>query len=801
MNNSKKTKNNSACIHISNKKKNKIRTNLLLIADTEIQNYLKKSIMKINTISPEKICKLYEDNYVVKLKQTVSPSKSHLTKNHAVKEDILKLKGDLSICHEDGISQENSKCNCCPTKSVFDLRRISISHKKFKIENILRNRTDLLSKHEKCDKNEINLLNSRRGSVIRSIIDETFDSKNSQLSQSKIISQSQLKNLNFSSKTKMILTASEKNIINIQHSFNSIQKLFKTNPLLDVSTLKNTNREDNTSMSKVDKELFDILECKGVDYNNKIEQIKRTSRRLSEFNSSIYSGSLKQKLDEENDERKLPIIRNDRAIFGSIKQSLLRKSITIKEVINEQCELNELDGYTKRSRTITSKDVLISSRMFQDLNTLLFNDMNTSGIQPTKVVRKSSSQNNSSKSSNNFSFNKSSDIDSLSDMQRISDLYIGNQINSSIKIKKNTNLNFQIKPKNDFFVLREDEKNNSILSLSVLCTNRKDNKESNEKVTNEDNSGKGIHTKNTKEFKEHNEDNIRYNIDHLNTSKEYKEGKEFKEDKEYKEDKEDKEGKEDKEKEDALSEINLFNVSLISDFSLNPSLLPTNGDQEKSTYVIPILKHSAKATFNYNNNYLKGLKQIKNDTNQNTLSSKSKKFDYSNKQLFNFGRNGVRMNTSKITDKDQLNLYYNINFNSALQKMTNIQKGKYGSQSPELKSSNNLIEWDEFSIDNSPLRILKIVPENDEMCFDSIYSPVSRTLDYPEFDSNTARVNPLNLNNDPFSSRGSKKQLKFNNNSINKEDITSFNFSKDYTEHSVISDNNSMSLNIDSKIV
>ncbi len=342
-------------VKISNKNKNQVRTALLIIANKEIKSIMKDHVMQINSFTSEEMCKQFETNYVIKFKQTESPRKSSTTRKTVVHEDIIKLK-------VNEISQEEySSLINYPRKSIHDLKKICVAHKK-----LYKNNNNLVS---------------------QAAMEESIDSK---LSQSRIISQRCIKHLESINKRK-VLTHSEKSIINIQQSFNSIQKMcgyYASETNKSLSQARETN-----NISNYDEELFDILECKGINYNDKIRKCNRlltdnpnnqVFRRLNSeklptaaslnYYSNGHSKSSHNSIHEKNltqvtapapaPSNQIPVLSRDRRFSASNSHCFDHKAIqnklktsTLIEVINEQAEFKEDTkiNFTNRSRSFKSE--------------------------------------------------------------------------------------------------------------------------------------------------------------------------------------------------------------------------------------------------------------------------------------------------------------------------------------------------------------------------------------------------------------------------------------------------------------
>jgi len=101
---------------------NKARTNLLIIANEEFKT-MKKSKMQINTMTPEELIKMYEQNYFIQFKQQESPVSSKTSKKRAAMIGQVSLDKSISIL-EDGSVLMPQKRN------VIELKKISVAERK-----------------------------------------------------------------------------------------------------------------------------------------------------------------------------------------------------------------------------------------------------------------------------------------------------------------------------------------------------------------------------------------------------------------------------------------------------------------------------------------------------------------------------------------------------------------------------------------------------------------------------------------------------------------------------------------------
>ena len=106
---------------------NKIRTNLLIIADQEFRTHMRKSTFLINSCTCDEILKMFEQNYTIQFKEEISAGivKSKKSKNKAAlndsnfkiddhimgEKDPLKRKNGLTKMHKISVAKKKLDCN------------------------------------------------------------------------------------------------------------------------------------------------------------------------------------------------------------------------------------------------------------------------------------------------------------------------------------------------------------------------------------------------------------------------------------------------------------------------------------------------------------------------------------------------------------------------------------------------------------------------------------------------------------------------------------------------------------------
>jgi len=213
---------------------NKARTNLLIIANEEFKT-MKKSKMQINTMTPEELIKMYEQNYFIQFKQQESPVSSKTSKKRAAMIGQVSLDKSISIL-EDGSVLMPQKRN------VIELKKISVAERKL-------------------FKDSANHFRSSVGGSNLKILNESMASNYQSLYQSNKFKRPF--RLSDTDNANKIFTKIEKETKEIQDSFDKIQTFCSR-------FMKQVVLPKHQTGMKYDEELFDMLSCKEVNYDKKL---------------------------------------------------------------------------------------------------------------------------------------------------------------------------------------------------------------------------------------------------------------------------------------------------------------------------------------------------------------------------------------------------------------------------------------------------------------------------------------------------------------------------------------------------
>jgi len=332
---------------VTNCAKNKVRTKLLIIANTEMRDYLKEKQMKINNKTPEEMCKVHDVNYIIKFKQSDSPSKSRVSKATTFRANSLKLN---KLPTKDSVNDESINVIAhSPTKNVIGLKKISVSKRK------LAKDMKSINKKNKHDSDESSEFKENSGSI-NGAVSNLILSKQSNKS---IVSDEKIK----------FLSGSDKDIISIQNSFNNLRKMFGNHPS------SRTTKNLQTAAPKYNEELFEILECKGNNlYMDKIRRnsIKKMTnefvcKKLS-FDKSQYDLNFRCKKDRRFSTQ---VHSNNDIIL--LQNKLIKRPSIIEEVLTDRNEVKE-SNFPIRKRN--SKDNEIKKKFNCDSNIYESNENN-----------------------------------------------------------------------------------------------------------------------------------------------------------------------------------------------------------------------------------------------------------------------------------------------------------------------------------------------------------------------------------------------------------------------------------------